>query len=440
MNGLNLMTVIPGRNKVPGIYSSNFSPVDYSTMPMLTRLAIGAIVIQTADHDQSSCTEDCALALWIKTCPADCDDSTWQSINLGPIILPPDVHCVSGQLIGNILHLVLTDGSTIDVDLSPLAVDNDTFLTNLNLTGTVLTATLNSGATVPVDLSPLVYTKPDPVVIPVGDTVGWADPNNPNDIEIQAWLTANPQAPDTLIVLQGTGPVGSPDHVWEVGPGAVLTHIEKPETDICEHLTDLDDALDGTIPLTATVPYVRNDGQCGRAQLYIPQRVTGISPFVINATTGNAAWAVNQTESTPIATLAITNPSADRPLQGTIWLFHGLYARMANPASENPKNSALSATGLVNLDDGGGVLQNPVSFYPLFNGNPQIIAQAVRHDAGAVPASAGNQTQHMGQLPITIAPGATVTFRSQSTVTIQDGDAQATVWTYNRISFDGMVY
>lgn len=472
MNGLSLKTVIPGRNKIPGIYSSNFDPTAHSTMPMLTRLAIGALVIQTATLDPQ-CVESCTLALWIKTCPADCDDSTWQSINLGPVVLPPDVHCVSGQLIGNILHLVLTDGSTIDVDLSPLAVDNntfltnlnlagntltgtlnsgatvsvdlsplavDTFLTNLNLTGTVLTATLNSGATVPVDLSPLVYSKPSPVTIPLADTVGWTDPNWPTDAEIAAWLTANPQAPDTLIILQGIGPVGSPDHVWEVGPGAALTHVEKPVDDLCTQLTDLDDALDGTIPLTATIPYVRNDGQCGRAQIYIPQRVTGISPFVINATTIAANWANGQTQSTPIATLSVTNPSTDRPLQGTIWLFHGLYVRMANAVGNNLKNSALSALSVVDLDDGGGTLQNPVSFYPLFNGNPQIIAQAVVHDSGAAAASAGNQTQHMGQLPVTIPPGATVTFRSQSTLTIHDGDGLATVWTYNRISFDGMVY
>lgn len=120
MNGLSLKTVIPGRNKIPGIYSSNFDPTAHSTMPMLTRLAIGALVIQTATLDPQ-CVESCTLALWIKTCPADCDDSTWQSINIGPVVIPPDIHCVSGTLIGNILHLVLTDGSTIDVDLSPLA-------------------------------------------------------------------------------------------------------------------------------------------------------------------------------------------------------------------------------------------------------------------------------------------------------------------------------
>jgi len=167
------MTVIPGRNKVPGIYSSNFSPVDHSTMPMLTRLAIGAIVIQTADHDQSSCTEDCTLALWIKTCPADCDDSTWQSINLGPVVLPPDVHCVSGQLIGNILHLVLTDGSTIDVDLSPLAVDNDRYPTAMSLgAGNVLTMTLNDASTVTVNLSALVPVVADGVTITGDGTAG----------------------------------------------------------------------------------------------------------------------------------------------------------------------------------------------------------------------------------------------------------------------------
>ena len=439
MNGLNLMTVIPGRNKVPGIYSSNFDPTAHSTMPMLTRLAIGALVIQTADFDPLTCTEDCTLALWIKTCPADCDDSTWQSINLGPIVIPPDVHCVNGALIGNILHLVLTDGSTIDVDLSPLATDNNTFLTGLALAGNTLTATLNSGATVPVDLSPLVYSKPAPVVIPIGDTVGWADPNNPNDLEIQAWLTANPQAPDTLIILQGIGPVGSPDHVWEVGTGAVLTHIEKPTDDLCTQLTDLDDALDGTVPATATIPYVRNDGQCGRAPLYVPQRVTGISPFVINATTGLAAWALNQTESTPIATLTITNPSATKPLQGNLYLYHGLLARSASAGGQTPKADSFSAQSVVSLDDGGGTLQNP-ALYPLFLGNSQIVAQAVRHDPGQSSTSSGNQPQYVGLLPITIAPGATVTFRSQSTLTIHDAEANATAWTYNRILFDGMVY
>lgn len=437
MNGLSLKTVIPGRNKIPGIYSSNFDPTAHSTMPMLTRLAIGALVIQTATLDPQ-CVESCTLALWIKTCPADCDDSTWQSINIGPVVIPPDTHCVSGALVGNILHLVLTDGSTIDVDLSPLATDNNTFLTTLALAGTVLTATLNSGATVTVDLAPLVYTKPDPVVIPVGDTVGWADPNSPNDIEIQAWLAANPQAPDTLIILQGTGPVGSPDHVWEVGPGAVLTHIEKPETDICEHLTDLDDALDGTIPLTATIPYVRNDGQCGRAQLYIPQRVTGISPFVINATTGNAAWAVNQTESTPIATLSVTNPSVDRPLQGNLYLYHGIYLSSGG-AAESPKANAFTGQSIVSLDDGGGTLQNP-ALYPMFLGNSQLVSQALRSDAGSNNAGSGNQPQYTGLLPVTIPPGATVTFRSQSTLTIHDAEASATAWTYNRILFDGMVY
>lgn len=159
MNGLNLMTVIPGRNKVPGIYSSNFSPVDHSTMPMLTRLAIGAIVIQTADHDQSSCTEDCTLALWIKTCPADCDDSTWQSINLGPVVLPPDVHCVAGSLTaGNILVLNLNDGSQIQVDLSALATDIRVASMALGA-GNILTATLSDGSTVTVDLSALATDK-----------------------------------------------------------------------------------------------------------------------------------------------------------------------------------------------------------------------------------------------------------------------------------------
>lgn len=170
-----------------------------------------------------------------------------------------------------------------------------------------------------------------------------------------------------------------------------------------------------------------------------PVRVTGISPFVINATVGIATWTFNQTQSTPIATLTVTNPSTTKPLRGMVSLYHGLYASMANPASENPKNSALSAQGVVSLDDGAGVLQNPV-LYPAFLGSSQIVAQAVRHDAGMSNAGAGNQTQHVNLLPISIAPGATVTFRSQSTLTVHDGDTQGTIWTYNRMLFDGMVY
>jgi len=371
-------------------------------MPMLTRLAIGALVIQTATLDPQ-CVESCTLALWIKTCPADCDDSTWQSINIGPVVIPPDTHCVSGSLIGNILHLVLTDGSTIDVDLSPLATDNNTFLTTLALAGTVLTATLNSGATVTVDLAPLI----------------------PVDVKLSALALAG-------TVLTATLTDGSTVTV-DLAPLI-------PVVDLCAELNTLDTATDAFVPATADVSYVRADGSCGRAPIAAPQRVSGISPFVINPTTGNANWGNGATESTPIATLTVTNPSATKPLYGTLYAFHGLYVRMANPLNENPKNSTLSATGLLNVDNGGGVLQNPVSFYPLFNGNPQIIAQGVRHDAGAMPASAGNQTQHLNHLPITIPPGATVTFRSQSSFTVQDGDSQGTIWTYNRISFDGMVY
>lgn len=157
MNGLSVKTVIPGRNNVPGIYSSNFDPTANSTMGMLTRLAIGAILIQNADFDPATCTETCTLKLWVKTCPADCDDSTWASIPTGAPVLPPDKYCVSGSLTpGNVLTLTLSDGSTITVDLSPLAVDNDRYPTAMSLgAGNVLTMTLNDASTVTVNLSAL---------------------------------------------------------------------------------------------------------------------------------------------------------------------------------------------------------------------------------------------------------------------------------------------
>ena len=226
MNGLNLMTVIPGRNKVPGIYSSNFSPVDHSTMPMLTRLAIGAIVIQTADHDQSSCTEDCTLALWIKTCPADCDDSTWQSINLGPVVLPPDKYCVSGTLTaGNILVLNLSDGSNIQVDLSTLAQDNDTYPVSMALgAGNVLTITLNTGATVAANLSSLVV----PVVTDGATVLGDGTAGNPlRQPTIAAKMrfsgTLGPIAPNTDLQVPFTTMDYNIGGAGALGGGATFT-------------------------------------------------------------------------------------------------------------------------------------------------------------------------------------------------------------------------
>jgi len=365
MNGLDLRTVIPGRNKTPGIYSSNFDPTANSTLPILTRLAIGAIVIQTATVD-AQCNETCTLALWIKTCPADCDDSTWQSINLGAVVIPPDVYCNGFNLVGN-----------------------------------TLTITLTNMATYSVDLSPLVYVPPQPVIVPVADTAGWADPNNPTEAEFNAWIVSNPQAAGTLVALVGSGTTNDPDWVWEVGGGGVWTNIESPAASA-------------------------------------PVRVNGISPFVINPSTGNVSWALNQTESTPIATLTITNPSPTKPLQGMLHLYHGLLVRSASTGGQSPKADSMSAQSVISLDDGGGTLQNPV-LYPLFLGSSQIAAQAVRHDPGQSSTSAGNQTQHTMQMLVTIAPGATVTFRSQSTMVVHDGEF-GTVWTYNRILFDGMVY
>ena len=473
MNGLSLKTVIPGRNKIPGIYSSNFDPTAHSTMPMLTRLAIGALVIQTATLDPQ-CVESCTLALWIKTCPADCDDSTWQSINIGPVVIPPDIHCVSGALVGNVLHLVLTDGSTIDVDLSPLATDNNTFLTTLALAGTVLTATLNSGATVTVDLAPLipvdvklsalalagtvltatltdgstvtvdlaplVYAPPAPVVIPPADAAAWADPLNPTDVEIQTWLTANPQAAGTLVILQGGGSVASPDHVWEVGPGAVLTHIEKPSAapviDLCAELNTLDTATDALVPATADVSYVRADGSCGRAPMPRLLTVQGVSPLVINPTNSIANWpVVNVTESTPITTLAVTNPSAINPLNLDVRIYHGAQANVASMAS--PKTQTFSLYSLISFDPGTGTLAL-ASLTPGTMSADQISVQAVDHDL-ATPTGAGNQNASTLTSRVVVPPGGTVTLRAQSTLTIRDPHAAAVAWSVCQISVYGQV-
>lgn len=398
MNGLSLKTVIPGRNKIPGIYSSNFDPTAHSTMPMLTRLAIGALVIQTATLDPQ-CVESCTLALWIKTCPADCDDSTWQSINIGPVVIPPDIHCVSGTLIGNILHLVLTDGSTIDVDLSPLATDSNTFLTTLALAGTVLTATLNSGATVTVDLAPLI----------------------PVDVKLSALALAG-------TVLTATLTDGSTVTV-DLAPLI-------PVVDLCAELNTLDTATDALVPATADVAYVRADGSCGRAPMPRLLTVQGVSPLVINPTNGVANWpVVNVTESTPITTLAVTNPSAINPLNLDVRIYHGAQANVVSAAS--PKTQTFSLYSLISFDPGTGTLAL-ASLTPGTMGANQITVQAVDHDL-ATPAGAGNQNASTLISRVVIPPGGTVTLRAQSTLTILDPHAAATAWTVCQISVYGQV-
>lgn len=193
MNGLNVMTVIPGRNNVPGVYSSNFDPTAYSTMPMLTRLAIGSILIQNANFDSVTCTETCTLALWIKTCLADCADSTWQSINLGPVVLPPDVHCVAGSLTaGNILVLNLNDGSQIQVDLSALAA--------VLVDGTTITG---DGLAIPLKAGNLIDNN--------NGTYTWTDAsgatfNLPKTVAAKMWFsgTLGPIAPNVSMKIPFT--------------------------------------------------------------------------------------------------------------------------------------------------------------------------------------------------------------------------------------------
>ena len=240
MNGLNVMTVIPGRNNVPGVYSSNFDPTAHSTMPMLTRLAIGSILIQNANFDSVTCTETCTLALWIKTCPADCADSTWVSIPLGPVVLPPDVHCVAGSLTaGNILVLNLNDGSQIQVDLSFLAQDNDTFPTSMTLgLGNILSMSLNNGDTITVDLSVLAADKYLSGLALGAGNILTATLNDGSTVtaDLSALL---PVVADGITVL-GNGTVGNPlrqptvaakmRFAGTLGPIAPSTNLQVPFT------------------------------------------------------------------------------------------------------------------------------------------------------------------------------------------------------------------
>jgi hypothetical protein len=131
--------------------------------------------------------------------------------------------------------------------------------------------TMNSGAPIAVNLSALVYIPPDPVVVPLADTVTWDDALNPTDVEIQAWLTLNPQPAQTLVILQGNGTAASPDHVWYVSPGSVLTHIEKPFLiNLCDEIKNLDTITDTAMPVDADIAYIRTNNTCGRAPMPQP--------------------------------------------------------------------------------------------------------------------------------------------------------------------------
>lgn len=363
MNGLSVKTVIPGRNNVPGIYSSNFDPTANSTMGMLTRLAIGAILIQNADFDPATCTETCTLKLWVKTCPADCDDSTWASIPTGAPVLPPDKYCVSGSLTpGNVLTLTLSDGSTITVDLSPLAVDNDRYPTAMSLgAGNVLTMTLNDASTVTVNLSALV-----PVAADGGTITGDGTAGNP-------------------LVAGNLANNGDGSYTW----------------------TD------------AAASFFR----------FNTRSTFGVSPFVINPTTGANNWANGAVESTPITTLTIAAEPYPRLVEAH--LYHGAYARMST--FESPKANALSLYSLISFDNGSGVLQL-ASLNGNYMGINQIIVQAVASDIGQAAGAAGNEPQMIGICYIPLAAGASITLRAQSTLTVQDGANASIAWTFCQIA------
>lgn len=397
MNGLNVMTVIPGRNNIPGIYSSNFNPTAHSTLPMLTRLAIGSILIQNANFDPVTCTETCTLALWIKTCPADCADSTWVSIPLGTPVLPPDKYCVSGSLTaGNILVLNLSDGSNIQVDLSFLAQDNNTFPVSMALgAGNILTMTLNTGATVTVDLSALTADKYLSGLALGAGNILTATLNDGSTVtaDLSALL---PVVADGATVL-GNGTVGNPLKAGDLNANANGTYT----------WTDANG--------TNFVLGVRS--------------TFGVSPLVLNPTVGINNWVSGATESTPITTLVI--PAATYPRLIEAHILHGTYARMTT--FEAAKVNALSFQSLISFDNGSGVLQL-ASLNGNFLGINQLIVQAVASDVGQNAGAAGNEPQGVGVCYIPLAAGASVTLRAQSTLTIQDGNTTGIAWTFCQIA------
>ena len=399
MNGLSVKTVIPGRNNVPGIYSSNFDPTANSTMGMLTRLAIGAILIQNADFDPVTCTETCTLKLWIKTCPADCDDSTWAPIPTGAPVLPPDKYCVSGSLTpGNVLTLTLSDGSTITVDLSPLAVDNDRYPTAMSLgAGNVLTMTLNDASTVTVNLSALAVDN-DKFLVSMALGAGNILTGTLNDgSTVTVDLSALVPVVADGVTITGDGTAGNP-------------------------------LVAGNLANNGDGSYTWTDAAASFFR-FNTRSTFGVSPFVINPTTGANNWANGAVESTPIATLTIAAEPYPRLVEAH--LYHGAYARMST--FESPKANALSLYSLISFDNGSGVLQL-ASLNGNYMGINQIIVQAVASDIGQAAGAAGNEPQMIGICYIPLAAGASITLRAQSTLTIQDGANASIAWTFCQIA------
>lgn len=163
--------------------------------------------------------------------------------------------------------------------------------------------------------------------------------------------------------------------------------------------------------------------------------VTGQSAFVINPTNGPTTWANGATENTPIATLAITNPSADNPLSLDIFVYHGVFCRLATAAS--PKAQTIGVYSLIYLDSGSGSLL-PFSSNPNAFGSNQIASQSTQADVGA-NADSGVQNASTLLSRITVNPGATVTLRVQSQLFVRDGNANAVAWSYCQLAARGKV-
>jgi hypothetical protein len=155
------------------------------------------------------------------------------------------------------------------------------------------------------------------------------------------------------------------------------------------------------------------------------------TPNIINT----RAWALDETEVTPIASLVVTNPSSCNYMAYTARFY--FYVSAGVNKIEATKGSTVEFMSLPEIDGGGGSFIDYRFGFSLGTGT--LFAQAVAKDAFSPTFSV--QVANVGSdfLEFTnfLAPSETRTFRSRATLVCLDGDSNSVGGAVTQIGFAG---
>lgn len=191
-------------------------------------------------------------------------------------------------------------------------------------------------------------------------------------------------------------------------------------------------------PCTVPSKLLGADGQQYATEtLWRTRTVYGVSPLVSNPTTGIANWAAGQTESTPITTLTLRNPSACWPMTVEAKVLHLLVTTYANTLTQATKTQSFAAYSYLTFDNGSGVLQ-ALSLSPQAFGQNQLDALALPNDVGT-GTGVGVSAAQTNVVYLTVPPGGVVTLRAQAKATVADAGTNVLLWVLTQLAALGFV-